>query len=97
MNEGGTYYKIKRFSAHSQYNKPSFAYDIALVKVQGKIQFNENVKPIRYTADEVPDKSTLQLSNFNGFNQKIGIIPTLNIKYGFCFSWMGSISSKIAE
>lgn len=50
----GTYYKAERYVKHQQYNKPPFAYDIGLIRVQGSLQFNNNVQPISISNRQVP-------------------------------------------
>ena len=49
----GTYYKAQQFIKHERYNNPDFANDIALILVQGSIQFNQNVRPISYSSRDV--------------------------------------------
>lgn len=64
LNEGGTYYKTDRYVMHESYNRPNFANDIAVLKVQGEIEFNDKVQPIDLLADEVPDGTELQLTGW---------------------------------
>lgn len=49
MESGGQRYKVDKVIQHEQYNKPAFANDIGLVKIKGKIEFNEKVQPIKYS------------------------------------------------
>lgn len=64
LQSGGTYYKIERFLAHEEYNKPSFANDVAVIRVQGKIALNDKVQTIEYSSEEVPDGAVLQLTGW---------------------------------
>lgn len=49
MKLGGQRYKVKEVIQHEQYNKPPFANDIGLVRINGKIEFNDKVQPIKYS------------------------------------------------
>lgn len=49
----GTYYKAEQFIAHERYDTRKFAYDIALIRVQGSIQLNSNVQPIAYSKTDI--------------------------------------------
>ena len=62
LRKGGTYYKVEELIAHSNYNNPQFAFDIALIRIKGKIEFNDRVKSIEYSAEEVPDDAVVQLT-----------------------------------
>lgn len=43
---GGTYYQCQLFIAHKSFDKPRYAYDIGLIRVNN-IQFNNRVQPIK--------------------------------------------------
>ena len=64
LKNGGTYYKIEKFKAHEEYNTPSFANDVAVIRVQGEIALNDKVKTIEYSSEEVPDGALLQLTGW---------------------------------
>lgn len=64
LGKGGTYYKVEKLIAHEDYNNPPFAYDIAVIRIRGKIEFNERVQPIEYSPDEVPDDADVQLTGW---------------------------------
>lgn len=49
LKSGGTRYKIEKFVGHEKYDKPEFANDIALIRVDGEIKFNDKVQPIKYS------------------------------------------------
>ena len=60
-NSGGTSYRVLRFIRHEKYEEGSYTYDIGLIRVKGPIQFTKYVKPIRYSATEVPDDVELEV------------------------------------
>lgn len=64
LRKGGAYYKVEKLIAHADYNNPQFAYDIALIRIKGKIEFNDRVQPIEYSPDEVPDDAEVQLTGW---------------------------------
>lgn len=64
VKKGGTYYKVEKFFTHEKYNQPNFANDIAVIRVQGSITFNDKVQPIVYSSEEVPDGAALQLTGW---------------------------------
>lgn len=49
LTNGGQRYKVQKLIQHERYNKPPFANDIGLIQIKGQIQFNEKVKPIKYS------------------------------------------------
>lgn len=53
---GGTIYNITKFIGHEKWdlNNPGHGNDIALIKVEGTIEFNSKVKPIKYAKKSVP-------------------------------------------
>lgn len=75
LNDGGTYYKTEKFITHESYNRPSFAYDIAVLKIQGEIEFNDKVQPIALLADEVPDGAELQLTGWGTLVVSVVFFP----------------------
>lgn len=64
LKKGGTYYQSKKIFSHSRHNNPYFANDIALISIDGSIQFNDKVKAIDYSSEYVPENTTLQLSKY---------------------------------
>lgn len=64
LTKGGKYYKVAKLSAHEHYNTPHFAYDIAVIKLQEKIEFNKKVQPIALGKEEVPDGAQVQLTGW---------------------------------
>lgn len=53
-NSGGTHYEIYDMIVHEEYAAEDTINDIALIRVQSPIIFNEKVQPIAYTAERVP-------------------------------------------
>lgn len=64
LKTGGKYYTAKRFVLHESFNNPRLSYDIALIQVKQTIEFNDRVKPIELSSEEVPDDAVLQLTGW---------------------------------
>lgn len=64
LAKGGKYYKVAKLTAHEHYNNPTFAYDIAVIQLQGKIEFDDKVQPIELGKDDVPDGAIVQLTGW---------------------------------
>lgn len=62
MKEGGEHYDIAQIYPHEKFNVPSYANDIALIRVNRDILFSKNVQPIALYPRKVPENSSLQLS-----------------------------------
>lgn len=60
LYSGGKRYKVKQVIPHERYNEPSFANDIGVVRIDGKIEFNEKVQPIKYSKRVVESGAHLQ-------------------------------------
>lgn len=65
LKKGGTYYRASKIFMHEEYNSPLHSNDIALIRVDGKISFNDRVKQIGYDPIYVSPNTLLQLSKFN--------------------------------
>lgn len=59
-------YEVSKWIAHHSYDKQSstIVHDIALVKVQTNIQFNERVKPIKFSSTPVAVGANVQLTGW---------------------------------
>lgn len=57
------FYQVEKFTVHDKFasQKP---YDIATVRVQGQIQFNEYVQPIELLKDDIPNNSQVVFTGF---------------------------------
>ena len=69
LSSGGTRYKLKEAIKHEKYYVPEYGipnntYDIAIVKVQEPIEFNDKIQPIKYSIEEVGSGENLQVSGW---------------------------------
>lgn len=64
LNSGGTRYQAQQFITNEGYDQPSFANDIGLLRVDGSIEFNEKVQPIKYSNKFVEGGATLQTTGW---------------------------------
>lgn len=64
LGKGGTYYKVEKLIAHEDYNNPQFAFDIAVIRIRGKIEFNKKVQTIELGKEEVPDDAEVRLTGW---------------------------------
>lgn len=65
LGNGGTLYQTKKLIFHIKFNRPPFANDIALIKIDGEIALNEKVQPIELATEDVPPNTPLKLSKFS--------------------------------
>lgn len=59
LSIGGQKLKVKNVRMHESYDRPKWSHDIGLIRVEGKIKFNDKVKPIKLVTGEVPDETPL--------------------------------------
>lgn len=64
LTSGGTYYKVERFITHEKFRKYLLANDIAVIRVQGKIEFNNRVQPIEPSPEEMANGASLTLTGW---------------------------------
>lgn len=64
-NSGGTAYNLERFIIHERYGEGAFMFDIGIIRVQEPITFTRYVKPIRYSAEVVPEDVKLEVKRNN--------------------------------
>lgn len=66
LSSDGTRYKVKKIIKHDGFifNDNSKANDIGALYVDGPIQFNEKVQPIKYSTKEVGDGENLQVTGW---------------------------------
>lgn len=69
--KGGQVYEVEKYIAHESHDDPEYAFDIAVVKIKGKIEYNEKVKPIKLLSEEVPDGAKLQLTGWGSVGVSI--------------------------
>lgn len=63
LSKGGQFYPIEKFSVHEDFAGPKRS-DIATVRVQGTIGFNDLVQPIELYLDELPNASDVSFTGF---------------------------------
>lgn len=61
LKSGGTQYKVDSFIPHEKYDMPQFANDIALIRVQDEIQFNDKVQPIELNKEFIEAESKVEI------------------------------------
>lgn len=50
LNSGGERRRVRKIIAHEKFDgRYSFSYDIALIRLEAPLQFNDQVKPIKYS------------------------------------------------
>lgn len=64
LKSGGTRYKVEKTFAHEKYNRPQFANDVAVIRVQGTIEFNDRVQPIELGNEEIEDGEEVILTGW---------------------------------
>lgn len=64
LRNGSERYTAERFALHESYDKPRYAYDIALIEVKGTIILNDRVQPIKLSSEEVSEDADLQLTGW---------------------------------
>lgn len=64
LTKGGKYLKVVKLQAHEKYNHPQFAYDIAVITLQDKLEFNEKTQPIELGEEDVPHGEQVQLTGW---------------------------------
>lgn len=58
------YYDVKDIIVHERYHRSNYNNDIALIRIKFPIEFNEQVQPIKYTANEVAPGTPLQTTGW---------------------------------
>lgn len=66
--EHGVFYDIARLIRHHSFNRPKFAYDIALLRVLEPIQFNEKIQPIKLSKHKVEKQTQLEFTGWGRQN-----------------------------
>uniref|UniRef100_A0A240PM40 Peptidase S1 domain-containing protein n=1 Tax=Anopheles epiroticus TaxID=199890 RepID=A0A240PM40_9DIPT len=76
LKEGGELLKVDKLVYHSRYNRPQFANDIGLVRLESPVKFSELVQSVEYSEKEVPANVTVRLTGW-GRTSTNGNVPTL--------------------
>lgn len=63
-NAHGMHYDVSDIIVHEQYNSTNYINDIALIRLQSSIEFNEKVQSISLSSKEVPPGTKLQTSGW---------------------------------
>ena len=71
MKSGGKLYKVSKLTAHEKYNRPHFAHDIGLIEIDGEIEFNEKVQPIKYSNKFVKANKRLRVTGWGRLSVSI--------------------------
>lgn len=85
LQNGGKRYNVRQFITHEHYNNPKFAYDVGVIRVDGPIEFNQKVQPIKYSNRYVGGGITLQVTGWG----------RLNVRLNFCDQKVNICNSKI--
>lgn len=64
IKNGGKCYAVKQIKLHDNYVNLHRLYDIALVQVAEKIEFNDKVQPIELSPDKVPNNAVVQFAGW---------------------------------
>lgn len=64
LKAGEDYYDVEEKIEHEKYFDPPLAYDIAVVRVNGSIEFSEKVQPIKLSTKELPVRTEIQLTGW---------------------------------
>lgn len=65
MNFGGQRYQVQTITPHENFNPLTHDNDIALIRVNGNIQFNQNVQPIAIASGDVQVGTTIRLAGWS--------------------------------
>lgn len=84
LDRGGRRYRIRGLSHHEyRANRHTQLFDIALVYVDGSIEFNDKVQPIKYSTEEVGSGENLQVTGWGLLNVRICVLIG-RFTYGHC-------------
>lgn len=61
---GGTYYLLNYTLIHDKYNRPKNSFDIAVARVDGHIELNDRVRPIKILRDEAPEGAQVEITGW---------------------------------
>lgn len=66
LKTGGKFYKIEKYIAHEDHGDFVSTYynDIAVLRVQESIEFNDKVQPIEYSPEQVAPDSLLTITGW---------------------------------
>lgn len=105
IGSGGKRYSVKYAIPHENYNNPEFAHDIAVIRLQTPIEFNEKVQPIHFSMIPVPANTDLEVFGLGRLMASISFLYLRKMPFEFaiviirrkmdqgqtiCKSWMFS-------
>lgn len=66
LESGGHFYGVERYIQHEKYAHPpsEFSNDIAVIRVQGSIEFNDKVQPIELSPEQVAAGTVARLTGW---------------------------------
>lgn len=85
----GTYYKAERAIINEGYSDPPYANDIALVRIEGSLQLNDNVQPISYSNKDVSPGTEVQTTGWGPDQQQLQIVQQTIISNTECKTMYG--------
>ncbi|CAD7081454.1 unnamed protein product [Hermetia illucens] len=71
----GVYYFPKKIYVHEKYNKPAYHNDIALIRLNDSIRYNEFTQKISFSPNDSPDDAVITLTGWGRLSAG-GSIPT---------------------
>lgn len=71
LKSGGKQYPVSKLIAHEDYNQPSFANDVGLILIDGEIEYNEKVQPIKYSNKFVKAGTKLRVTGWGRLSVRI--------------------------
>ncbi|GAB0100224.1 Chymotrypsin-2 [Sergentomyia squamirostris] len=84
LTKGGVRYYLKQTFMHSRYNKPNFANDVALIKLNSSVTFSDRVKAIDYDYRAVPNGAVIRLTGWGRLSaggQIPNLLQSINLTY----------------
>lgn len=80
LKSGGKYYHAEHFKIHEDYHKGRHLNDIAVLRVIGKFEFDENVQPIELSREHVPEGA---VAEFAGWGRTVcNALKVIHFAYG---------------
>lgn len=55
-------YNVRNYFMHQNYSSESNKNDVAVIRIDGKFEFNSRVQPIELAKEEIPDDSVLKFT-----------------------------------
>lgn len=81
LKSGGKLYPVSKLIAHEDYNQPHFANDVGLILIDGEIEYNEKVQPIKYSNKFVKGGTKLRVTGWG----RLSVCTTFVLASGIAF------------